>query len=56
MAERQSSLAGHWKPGFLGPASCADEWGVTLKERRPAALVQVGSWPSAAGALPTYTK
>jgi len=51
MAERQSPLAGHWKPGFLGPASGADAWGVTLKERHPASLVQVAGWPSSAGAL-----
>jgi sarcosine oxidase subunit gamma len=51
MAERSSPLAGHWKPGFLGPASGADAWGVTLKERRPASLVQVAGWPSSAGAL-----
>jgi methylglutamate dehydrogenase subunit D len=51
MAERSSPLAGHMKPGFLGPASGADEWGVTLKERRLASLVQVAGWPSSAGAL-----
>jgi sarcosine oxidase subunit gamma len=51
MAERRSPLAGHWKPGFLGPASDADAWGVTLKERHPASLVQVAGWPSSAGAL-----
>jgi sarcosine oxidase subunit gamma len=51
MAERQSPLAGHWTPGFLGPASGADDWGVTLKERHPASLVQVAGWPSSAGAL-----
>ena len=51
MAERRSPLAGHWRPGFLGPASAADAWGVTLRERRPASLVQVAGWPSAAGAL-----
>jgi sarcosine oxidase subunit gamma len=51
MAERQSPLAGHWKPGFRGPASGADDWGVILKERRPASLVQVAGWPASAGAL-----
>ncbi len=51
MAERRSPLAGHMKPGFLGPASGADEWGVTLKERHPASLVPVAGWPSSAGAL-----
>ena len=51
MAERTSPLAGHWKPGFLGPASGADAWGVSLKEQRPASLVQVAGWPSSAGAL-----
>jgi sarcosine oxidase subunit gamma len=51
MAERRSPLAGHWKPGFLGPASGADEWGVSLNERHPASLAQVAGWPSAAGAL-----
>ncbi len=51
MAERSSPLTGHMKPGFLGPASGTDEWGVTLKQRRPASLVQVAGWPSAAGAL-----
>jgi methylglutamate dehydrogenase subunit D len=51
MAERSSPLAAHWQPGFLGPASGADEWGVTLKERRPASLVQVAGWPTSAGAL-----
>jgi heterotetrameric sarcosine oxidase gamma subunit len=51
MAERRSPLSGHWQPGFLGPASVADAWGVTLRERRPASMVQVAGWPSAAGAL-----
>jgi sarcosine oxidase subunit gamma len=51
MAERSSPLAGHWKPGFLGPASGADAWAVSLKEQRPASLVQVAGWPSSAGAL-----
>jgi sarcosine oxidase subunit gamma len=51
MAERRSPLAGHLKPGFLRPATGADEWGVALKQRRPAALVQVAGWPSSAGAL-----
>ena len=51
MAERQSPLAGYWKPGFLGPASGADAWGVTLKQRHPALLVQVAGWPASAGAL-----
>jgi sarcosine oxidase subunit gamma len=51
MAERRSPLAGHWRPGFLGPVSAADAWGVTLRERRPASMVQVAGWPSAAGPL-----
>ena len=51
MAERSSPLAGYWKPGFLGPAAAADEWGVSLKERCPASVVQVAGWPSAAGVL-----
>lgn len=51
MAERRSPLVRHVKPGFLGPASGADAWGVTLKERRPVSLVQVAGWPSSAGAL-----